>query len=434
MTSTVTRVLCVVLLVFAFGATCVKCNDAVNDGWLSHFGTTPTGGQDYCCCSTDDVNYQSPNLLAVLDSIVKRPFFRYLRVNVNKPCPYYHVALLCQSANSPCTVCKCDSDAIPQALRTDGDMSELPPDYTDEPLLGRSSVPKSVAQWGHSIFEGMLDDHHNDGAGSEYVDLVKNPEGHTGYVGPLAHRIWEGVYRENCMFEGEHCSEHLLFYKLVSGLHASISTHIALTWNRFDSTVAAVVTNCTELRRRVLDHPDRVDNVYMLYQFVLRAMTRAADVFTRDMTVYDTGDPEADAALKDEIGKLFQVKLLCSNTFNESALLSHPESRGLVAEMRRKMRNVTTLTDCITCEKCRVWGKLQILGLATALKVVTHPADAEISLARNEMVALVNLLRQLTVTVEGLRTQCVLPLVDANSASMQQQQHDALKAGGRDEL
>ena len=26
--------------------------------------------------------------------------------------------------------------------------------------------------------------------------------------------------------------------------------------------------------------------------------------------------------------------------------------------------------DCVTCEKCRVWGKLQILGLGAAIKVI----------------------------------------------------------------
>lgn len=26
--------------------------------------------------------------------------------------------------------------------------------------------------------------------------------------------------------------------------------------------------------------------------------------------------------------------------------------------------------DCVGCEKCRLWGKLQVLGLGTALKIV----------------------------------------------------------------
>jgi hypothetical protein len=29
--------------------------------------------------------------------------------------------------------------------------------------------------------------------------------------------------------------------------------------------------------------------------------------------------------------------------------------------------------DCVSCEKCRVWGKLEILGLGTAIKILLTP-------------------------------------------------------------
>lgn len=32
----------------------------------------------------------------------------------------------------------------------------------------------------------------------EYVDLVANPEGYTGYAGAQAHRVWNAIYDENC--------------------------------------------------------------------------------------------------------------------------------------------------------------------------------------------------------------------------------------------
>lgn len=41
--------------------------------------------------------------------------------------------------------------------------------------------------------------------------------------------------------------------------------------------------------------------------------------------------------------------------------------------------NCSALMDCVGCEKCRLWGKLQVLGLDTALKILfsvdgqTHP-------------------------------------------------------------
>jgi phosphoribosylaminoimidazole-succinocarboxamide synthase len=31
---------------------------------------------------------------------------------------------------------------------------------------------------------------------------------------------------------------------------------------------------------------------------------------------------------------------------------------------------VSRIMDCVGCDKCRLWGKLQISGLGTALKVL----------------------------------------------------------------
>lgn len=31
--------------------------------------------------------------------------------------------------------------------------------------------------------------------------------------------------------------------------------------------------------------------------------------------------------------------------------------------------------DCVGCEKCRLWGKLQVLGLGTALKILFSVND-----------------------------------------------------------
>jgi hypothetical protein len=39
-----------------------------------------------------------------------------------------------------------------------------------------------------------------------------------------------------------------------------------------------------------------------------------------------------------------------------------------------RFRNISRIMDCVTCEKCRVWGKLQILGIGTAIKILLHPA------------------------------------------------------------
>lgn len=43
--------------------------------------------------------------------------------------------------------------------------------------------------------------------------------------------------------------------------------------------------------------------------------------------------------------------------------------------------------DCITCEKCKVFGKLQTLGMGTALKILLEPHSRErVELERNEII------------------------------------------------
>ena len=91
----------------------------------------------------------------------------------------------------------------------------------------------------------------------EYVDLTLSPERFTGYAGESARRVWSSIYNENCFgvsemsraglpleskqstsraepslsmldetSEDAQCLEKRVYYRVISGLHASISTHI----------------------------------------------------------------------------------------------------------------------------------------------------------------------------------------------------------------
>lgn len=56
--------------------------------------------------------------------------------------------------------------------------------------------------------------------------------------------------------------------------------------------------------------------------------------------------------------------------------------------------------DCVGCEKCRMWGKLQTLGIGTALKILLSDERELIgTLQRNEVIALVNTVAQIAKSV-----------------------------------
>lgn len=405
---------------------------------------------EYCCCSTDEVLNRTDEVFVLLDKIVRHPYFRFFKVNVHRPCPYWAVSLLCMGKGSPCTVCKCTEKDVPFELLGEKDMGIVESEGEDlafqngQVQKASSALPTGFDSFGFAAASAVAA-----GGEEEYVDLVQNPESNTGYVGPLATRIWEAVYRENCFdvaamlsahndaddddgseavnvgkgggsdvtTEGT-CTEQLIFYRLISGLQTSIATHLSVNFFRqtpigSDAPIE-FSPNCGELKRRVYDHPERIENLMTLYQFVLRAMTRAASVFLEHGDAYDVDESHFPGAvgndeLHDALDRLFKVKLLCSNTFNETKLLESARGRLLLPEMKRMMLNITTLMDCLACEKCRVWGKLQTRGLAAAFKVVMSDPAAKVGLSRGDMVALMNFARQLSFSVQHLkelREQC----------------------------
>jgi len=46
------------------------------------------------------------------------------------------------------------------------------------------------------------------------------------------------------------------------------------------------------------------------------------------------------------------------------------QARKLKEEFRHHFRNISRIMDCVGCEKCKLWGKLQVQGLGTALKIL----------------------------------------------------------------
>ena len=39
-------------------------------------------------------------------------------------------------------------------------------------------------------------------------------------------------------------------------------------------------------------------------------------------------------------------------------------------EFQTHFRNISRIMDCVDCQRCRLWGKIQTMGLGTALKIL----------------------------------------------------------------
>lgn len=86
----------------------------------------------------------------------------------------------------------------------------------------------------------------------------------------------------------------------MSGLQASISTHIAR--NYLHPGEKEWRTNHPLFWRAVGDHPDRLNNMYFSFLFLLRAVVRAQDTIRK--YPYHTGHDADDAAVRELLEKL----------------------------------------------------------------------------------------------------------------------------------
>ena len=50
--------------------------------------------------------------------------------------------------------------------------------------------------------------------------------------------------------------------------------------------------------------------------------------------------------------------------------IADSDGQVLKEQFKTHFRNVSRIMDCVGCDKCRLWGKLQVSGLGTALKIL----------------------------------------------------------------
>ena len=297
-------------------------------------------------------------------------------------------------------------------------------------------------------------------AKGDYVSLADNPERFTGYAGEGAHQVWEGIYRENCFsrpkrseksatvpglgapfpafsgnqaqaaldfkqivrahdrdqarksgtveetleFEDE-CLEKRVFYRVISGMHASISTH--LCYDYLNQTTGEWGPNLQCYKERLHDHPERISNLYFNYAFVLRAVGKLRD-YVQEYT-FCTGDPVQDQRTKQMIKVLANAIPSGPQIFDESVMFQDQTEDGisLKEDFRNRFRNVSRIMDCVGCDKCRLWGKVQTNGYGTALKVLFefgngHAGEDKPLLRRTELVALINTLDKISSALKAI--------------------------------
>ena len=118
---------------------------------------------------------------------------------------------------------------------------------------------------------------------------------------------------------------------------------------------------------RVGKFPERIQNMYLTYALLLRAVSKMKNKMD---TVQLGVHKDEDARAKSLMLAFFKTLPKAPKHFDSKLFLISPDQAD---HLKATFRNMAKLMDCVSCERCRLWGKVQIYGVGTALKILTSP-------------------------------------------------------------
>ncbi|KAJ2342099.1 endoplasmic oxidoreductin-1, partial [Coemansia sp. RSA 2618] len=248
----------------------------------------------------DSIEALNHRVARPLDKLVHTKFFRTLKVDLYKPCKFWRTEGSCFQRD--CIVQPLDASNVPSAW-----CAQTVDQNSFGPFLG--SFPRQRPEYTDKDFAVVNDETYGDGV---WLDLIENPERFTGYAGAGANAVWMSIYQDNCFGVAPYLQdtaggwgsqlvnidgktmpfvqpphkrrelmpfleslaeedrgvtlptdvplEYRVFYRAVSGLHASVSTHICAEY--FNATSDRWEPNLGCFISRIGAFPDRLQNMY----------------------------------------------------------------------------------------------------------------------------------------------------------------------------
>ncbi|KAM9156703.1 ERO1-like protein beta [Pangshura tecta] len=434
-----------------------------------------TGVLDDCLCDIESIDdFNTYKIFPKIQKLQERDYFRYYKVNLKRPCPFW-------ADDGHCSIRDCHVEPCPESKVPIGIKAGSSNKYSEranntkeledcEQANKLGAINSTLSNQSKEAFIDWaryddsqdhfceLDDERSPDA--QYVDLLLNPERYTGYKGPSAWRVWNSIYEENCFkprsvyrplnplapsrglylslffsfFPGEDdgesfytwleglCLEKRVFYKLISGLHVSINLHLCAnylleeTWGkpRWGHNVKEFIHRFDPIETKG-EGPRRLKNLYFLYLIELRALSKVAPYFERSFVDLYTGNVQEDAESKTLLLDIFRDTKSFPMHFDEKSMFAGDKkgAKSLKEEFRLHFKNISRIMDCVGCDKCRLWGKLQTQGLGTALKILFSEKEIQnlpenspskgFQLTRQEIVALLNAFGRLSTSIKELQ-------------------------------
>jgi len=430
------------------------------------------GQIDDCSCKVDTVDdFNNKRIFPRLKSLLAKDYFRYFQYHPYKKCPFWD-ATSGKCASNYCQVKNCATTDLPPGISgeivemvntrvvenkytaeaqektgkdasCDGDGGDLE-DTVDATISEKAT--NDLLNWKkHDEASNTFCELESEScSGCVHVDLTKNPERYTGYNGEASRRIWSTIYEENCFspkgtttkssFSAafgpetikDMCLEKRVFFRVVSGLHSSITIHLSANYPLKKEPATPFLKSSDtwgpnlELFHQRFD-PEKTNgqgpywlkNLYFVYLLELRALAKAAPYLTQQ--TYFTGRLDEDKETVIAVKELLSLVQSFPDHFDETSMFTGgKQAEELKIEFREHFKNITRVIDCVGCDKCKLWGKLQVTGLGTALKILFSgefdkpilaglpSVKKDLILTRNEIVALFNAFGKISTSIVEL--------------------------------
>jgi len=301
------------------------------------------------------IDSQNHALFEKLDKLREQSFFRLYSVDMLASCEYIPQELT-ECYSETCEIYPVDEEEVPDNIRVvDHDEHDFEIDG-----WGRWDMPTE-----------------------DYYDTQEFKEDYTAYNGA---EVWNFIHNRICFDGYEYDDDHWKadFNKAVSGLHSMISAQIILgIQERIDTGDGFAEDEpwtdpVVEFERRLSptgETPLAMENLYFSYMLCLTAASRARDRLLEDC---NSGKIEAEAA--EQLRPVLDSPLLVDPSVENASRKLHDhavkdsDSMGALWEARMRTRELLRIMNCVQCNKCRLHGKIGMMGLSTALQILVGSA------------------------------------------------------------
>ena len=274
-------------------------------------------------------------------------------------------------------------------------------------------VPPLIRSVDHSEHDFELDGWARwDMPSEDYYDTQVFPEAYTGYDGS---DVWNFIHNRICFAKYEYDDDHWKadFNKAVSGLHSMVSAQVVrgirqkLRDNEPFGKDERWRDPNLEFRRRLSPNgetPLAIENLYFAYMLLLSAVAKSRDRLVQDSA---TGkiDPDAAAALRPVLSSPLLDNPAVAVAYRKlhDHAVKDSDSVEALWEARMRSRELLRIMNCVQCNKCRLHGKIGVMGLSTALQILvgrTGEGGDPTRVHRVELAALMTTLHKFATAVQ----------------------------------